>query len=72
MGIQISPAPHPGSGEVATRGNREFTIYDEGNQTRITDDVGHAIRVDVVSDSLDTNTLMRIAESVTYDPEGAS
>lgn len=72
VGIQISPPRHPGSGEVVTRGDREFTIYDERNQARITEDVGSDIGVDVVSDSLDTDTLMRIAESVTYDPERAS
>lgn len=72
VGIQISPTPHPGSGEVVTRGDREFTIYDEGNQTRITEGLESDIRVDVVSDSLDTETLMRIAESVTYDSERAS
>lgn len=71
VGIQISPPTHPGSGEVVTRGGREFIIYDEGNQARITEDVGNDVRVDVVSDSLDTDTLMRIAESVTYDPERA-
>lgn len=72
VGIQISPTPHPGPGEVVIRGDREFTIYDEGTQTRITEGVGSDIRVDVVSDSLDTDTLMRIAESVIYNPEDAS
>ena len=57
---------------MVTRGDREFTIYDEGNQTRITEGLESDIRVDVVSDSLDTETLMRIAESVTYDSERAS
>jgi hypothetical protein len=72
VGIQISPPPHPGSGEVVTRGERVFTIYDEGSQIRVSEEVGNDTRVDVVSDSLDIDTLMRIAESVTYDPEDVS
>lgn len=72
VGIQMSPPPHPGSGEVQTRGDREFTIYNEGDEVRITEDVGNEVRVDVVSSSLDADTLMRIAESVTYNPDAGS
>ncbi|MGH8923992.1 MAG: hypothetical protein ACRDWA_05025 [Acidimicrobiia bacterium] len=68
IGIQIAPPPHPGSGEVVRRGDREFTVYNEGNQIRVTEDVGNDSRIDVLSDSLDTERLLRIAESVTYEP----
>lgn len=69
IGIQIAPPLHPGSGEAVTRGDREFVVYDEGAQIRVTEDVGNDTRIDVLSDSLDTDTVLRIAESITYDPD---
>jgi hypothetical protein len=30
----------------------------------------YTARIDVVSDSLDTDTLLRVAESVSYNPDG--
>lgn len=68
IGIQIDPPRHPGSGEDVTRGDRWFVVYDEGSQIRVTEEAGNDVRVDVVSDSLDVDTLLRIAESVTYEP----
>ncbi|HZD23736.1 MAG TPA: hypothetical protein VE569_10105 [Acidimicrobiia bacterium] len=68
IGVQISPPPHPGSGEALTRDGRHFVVYDEGTQIRVTEDVGDDTRVDVVSGSLDRKTLLQIAESITYEP----
>ena len=68
VGVQISPSPHPGSGETVIRDGRDFVVYDEGPQMRVTEDVGNDTRVDVVSGSLDRETLLRIAESTTYQP----
>src|SRR5665811_1486268 len=66
VGRQISPPPYPYPGVKVERAGRTFTVID--GETRILEDVGNDIRVETVSDSLDTETLLRIAESVTYDP----
>lgn len=68
VGIQMSPPPHPGTGEPLSRGGRDFVVYDSGTEVRVTEDLGNDIRIDVVSASLDTETLLRIAESVAFDP----
>lgn len=69
VGVQIAPPQHPGSGELVARGGHEFVVYDEGARIRVTEELGNDIRLDVLGDSLDTDTLLRIAESVTYDPD---
>jgi hypothetical protein len=68
VGVQISPSAPTEPGEAVTRGSREFIIYDEGSWTRVTEAVGDDTRVDVLSNALDTETLLEVAESVAYQP----
>lgn len=68
VGIQESPPDHPGTGEPVTLSGREFVVYDEGNQIRVTEDLGIGIRIDVLSGSLNRETLLEIAASVSYQP----
>jgi hypothetical protein len=66
IGVQVSPPDHPGTGEPITDGGREFVVYDEGDQIRVTEDVGDDIRIDVLSGSLDLDTLLEVAASVSH------
>ena len=66
VGRQISPEPYPIAGREVTRGGRVFTVLE--GETRILEEVGSGIRIEVVSRSLDAETLLQIAESVHYDP----
>jgi hypothetical protein len=68
VGRQIDPEPYPLAGESVTRAGRDFTVVEATRETRILEDVGNGIRVEVVSASLDSETLLAVAESVTYDP----
>ena len=68
IGRQISPQPYPTAGEAVTRAGREFTIVEDATETRVLEEVGSGIRVEVVSASLDPQILLRIAESTSYDP----
>jgi hypothetical protein len=68
VGRQIDPEPYPLAGESVTRADRDFTVVLGTREIRILEDVGNGIRVEVVSPSLDSETLLAIAESVTYDP----
>jgi hypothetical protein len=68
IGRQISPQPYPTPGQAVTGGGREFTIVEETTQTRVLEEVGSGIRIEVVSASLDPETLLRIAENTSYDP----
>jgi hypothetical protein len=71
VGVQVFPPTHDsGPTEVVIRGERHFDIYDEGEWTRLIEDVGNATRIDVLSNTLDVGTLVRVAESVTYEPPG--
>ncbi len=72
VGIQASPEwPFEPSNRIS-RGEREFDVYEEGARLRVTEEVGDGFRVDVLADQLDLATLLHVAESVTFDPEGAS
>jgi hypothetical protein len=68
IGRQISPKPYPTAGQAVNRSGREFTVVEDTGETRILEEVGNGIRVEVVSASLDSETLLRIAESTSYDP----
>jgi len=68
VGIQVSPPPHPGSGEEVSRAGRQFVAFDLEREIRVTEAVGNDVRLDVVSASLDEETLLRVAESVTFKP----
>lgn len=68
IGRQISPQPYPTAGQPVNRAGREFTVVEATAETRILEDVDNGIRVEVVSASLDPETLLRIAESTSYDP----
>jgi len=71
VGVQIFPPPHDsGPNEVVISGDREFGVYDEGEWTRLSEDVENDTRIDVLSNTLDVETLVRVAESVTYEPPG--
>jgi len=65
VGRQISPAPYPIAGREVTRDGRVFTVIE--GETRILEDGDNGIRIEVVSRSLDAETLLQIAESVHYD-----
>lgn len=69
IGRQISPEPYPTPGEQVNRGDREFTLVKARRETRVLEEVEGDIRVEVVSPTLDSETLLRIAESVVYNPE---
>jgi hypothetical protein len=68
IGRQISPEPYPIPGEQVDRDGREFTLVETSNETRVLEEMPRDIRVEVVSQSLDADTLLRVAESVSYDP----
>jgi hypothetical protein len=69
IGRQISPEPYPTPGEEVVRGDREFTLVEDTRETRVLEEVDGDIRLEVVSQILDSETLLRVAESVVYDPE---
>lgn len=68
IGRQISPEPYPASGEQVVRGEREFTLVKDTRETRVLEEVDDDIRLEVVSQILDSETLLRIAEPVSNDP----
>ncbi len=68
VGVQESPPDHPGTGEPVSVSGREFVVYDEGSQIRVTESVGNGIRIDVLSGSLNRETLLEIAAGVSYQP----
>jgi hypothetical protein len=68
IGRQISPPPYPTAGQAVTRAGRDFTVVEDTAETRILEKVGNGIRIEVASPSLDSETLLRIAESTSYDP----
>jgi hypothetical protein len=45
-----------------------FTVVEGTRETRILEDAGNGIQIEVVSQSLDAETLLQVAESVLYDP----
>jgi hypothetical protein len=67
VGVQESPQSS-GVGEAMTYDGRQFVVYEEGSQIRVTEEVGNDIRVDVLSGSLDEETLLQIAASTIFDP----
>ena len=68
IGRQISPEPYPTPGEQVVRGKRELMLVEDTRETRVLEEVDGDIRVEVVSQTLDSETLLRIAESTSYDP----
>ncbi len=69
IGRRISPPTGDEAGETVTRSGRVFAVYDERADTRVTEDVGNDTRVGVLSDSLELDTLLQIAESITEEPD---
>lgn len=67
VGVQESPQSS-GVGQAMTYDGRQFVVYEEGSQIRVAEEVGNDIRVDVLSGSLDQETLMQIAASTIFDP----
>ncbi len=67
VGVQVSPQSG-GVGEEVNSDGREFVVYAESSKTRVTEDVGNETRVDVLSGSLDQDTLLLIAKSTTFEP----
>lgn len=53
--------------EDVTRDGRVFTLIRDGNETRVLKDIGNNVRVEVVSGSVDTETLLSIAEGISRD-----
>ena len=68
VGRQLSAPPMSIQGRHVTRDGRVFTVVQAEGETRIVEDVGNGVLIEVVSRSLDTEALLDIAESVTYDP----
>ncbi len=66
VGRQWSPPPYPFVGDEIDRDGRTFTVIPD--EVRVLEEVGGRVRIEVVSSSLDAETLMRIAVGVTYDP----
>jgi hypothetical protein len=66
IGRQLSPPPYPIAGEEVIRNGREFTVI--ADEVRILEQLDDGVRVEVVSASLDVDSLLLIAESVSYDP----
>ncbi len=60
--------PEPVAGEQVTRDGRVFTIVEYSRETRIKEEVGNGFIIEVVGRSLDTDTLLRIADGMSYDP----
>lgn len=69
IGRQISPEPYPTPGEQIVRDDREFMLVEDTRETRVLEEVGGDVRLEVVSQSVDSETLLRVAESVVYHPE---
>lgn len=69
IGRQIAPEPYPTPGEQVVRGDRQFTLVEDTREARVLEEIEGDIRLEVVSQTLDSETLLRIAESVVYDPE---
>ena len=67
VGRQVSPEPYPLLGEEVIRDGRMFTLVEDTSGTSVLEDAGDDIRIEVVSSSLDSETLLRIAESVSFD-----
>jgi hypothetical protein len=66
VGVQQSPQSS-GEGKAVSYDGRQFVVYEEGSQIRVTEDVGNDLRVDVLSGSLDQETLLQIASSTHFD-----
>jgi hypothetical protein len=58
--------PDKGSEEV-TRDGSVFTLIRGANETRVLKDLGDGVRVEVVSSSVDSETLLRIADDISRD-----
>jgi hypothetical protein len=69
VGRQIAPEPYPFPGEDVTRNGRSFTLVKGTRETRVLTDTDRDVRIEVVSRTLDSETLLRIAESVGYEPD---
>jgi hypothetical protein len=69
VGRQISSDPYQAAGEQVVRGDRKFTLVEYTREIRVVEEIGGDIRVEVVSQTLDAETLLRIAESVIYNPD---
>lgn len=67
VGVQVSPQSS-GEGEAVSLDGRQLVVHEEGSQIRVTEDVGNNHRVDVLSGSLDQETLLQIAASTHFDP----
>ena len=65
---RLSAPPMSFQGRHVTRGGRVFTVVQAEGETRIVEDVGNGVLIEVASRTLDTEALLDIAETVTYDP----
>ena len=68
VGRRLSAPPMSFQGRHVTRGGRVFTVVQAEGETRIVEDVGNGVLIEVASRTLDTEALLDIAETVTYDP----
>jgi len=58
--------PDKGSEEVARHG-KVFTLIRGSNETRVLKDLGDGVRVEVVSSTVDSEILLRIADDISRD-----
>jgi hypothetical protein len=54
-------------GEEVIRDGRAFTLVEDTSGTSVFEEAGGDTRIEVMSSSLDSETLLRIAESVSFD-----
>jgi hypothetical protein len=64
--VDNSQQPWPIEGHEVSLDGRVFTVTPE---VRILEEVGGGVRIEVVSRSLDEDVLLRIAASISYNPE---
>lgn len=68
VGRQLTLEPYPSAVEQLIRDGREFAVAEGSSETRVLVELADGVRIEVVSQTLDTDTLLRITESVGYDP----
>lgn len=68
VGVQQPPPLQTDSGETLSVEGRDFVVNDSGSEARVAEGVGGDIRLDMVSFSLDAETLLRTAENDTFNP----
>jgi hypothetical protein len=64
----VSTPPLSIQGHRVQRGDRVFAVDQSEDGTRVVEDVGNGVRIEVASRSLSAEVLLEIAEATRYDP----